>query len=165
MSNIIAGMDIGFGQAKVCIKNSDFEIQKYCYPRIFAEAKDNDWGLNNHSIYGIDGDRFYVGEEALSYQDSFIRRDFRDYVKDKTYWLCICKALVDLGMFDNGDNVRIKRLILGLAPGHFSSSNIKHMKMKALSGVKFVLNKHSYRFSVDKVKILRNYIRKKGKIS
>ena len=135
MNTIIAGMDIGFGQAKVCLKNGDSEIMTYCVPRIFAEAAKNDWGLNNHSVYGIEGDRFYVGKEALSYQDSFIRRDYRDYVRDKTYWLCICKALVDLGIFDGDDNVRLKRLILGLAPGHYSRDNIKHMKRKALSGV------------------------------
>ena len=71
-------------KAGLCLKNGESDIQTFCYPRIFAEAKNNDWGLNNHPIYGIEGDRFYVGEEALSYQDSFIRRDFRDYVQDKT---------------------------------------------------------------------------------
>jgi len=92
MKNIIAGIDIGFGQVKVCSRIDQWKIQKLCFPRIFADAKGNNWGLNNHSIYEIEGDRFYVGEESLSYQDSFIRHDYRDYVKDKTYWLCICKA-------------------------------------------------------------------------
>ena len=154
MDTIISGMDIGFGQVKVCLKNGAGEVQTLCFPRIFAEAKSSDWGLNNHCIYGIEGDRFYVGEEALSYQDSFIRRDYRDYVKDKTYWLCISKALVDLGTFDSEDNVRIRRLILGLAPGHYSRANIKHMKMKAHSGIEFVYNHKTYRFSVENVKIL-----------
>ena len=154
MRNFIAGMDIGFGQAKVCLKEVDSKTQTLCFPRIFAEAKTNNWGLNNHFVYGIDGDRFYVGEEALSYQDSLIRRDYRDYVKDKTYWLCICKALVELGIFDDNDNVRIKRLILGLAPGHFSKAKIKHMQRKARCGVEFAYNNKMNRFSAENVKIL-----------
>jgi len=154
MRNFIAGMDIGFGQAKVCLKEGESKAQTLCFPRIFAEAKTNNWGLNNHFVYGIDGDRFYVGEEALSYQDSLIRRDYRDYVKDKTYWLCICKALVELGIFDDNDNVRIKRLILGLAPGHFSKAKIKHMQRKARCGVEFAYNNKMNRFSAENVKIL-----------
>ena len=82
MNTIIAGMDIGFGQVKVCLKNGNLEAQTLCFPRVFAEAKTNDWGLNNHMIYGIEGNRFYVGPDALSYQNSFIRHDYRDYVKD-----------------------------------------------------------------------------------
>ena len=154
MRNITAGMDIGFGQAKVCLKEGESKAQTLCFPRIFAEAKTNNWGLNNHSVYDIDGDRFYVGEEALSYQDSLIRRDYRDYVKDNTYWLCICKALVELGIFNDSDNVRIQRLILGLAPGHYSKANIKHMQRKALDGVEFTYNDEIHRFSAETVKIL-----------
>ena len=41
MKTIIAGIDIGFGQVKVCLKNDQAEIQKICFPRIFAEAKTN----------------------------------------------------------------------------------------------------------------------------
>ena len=154
MRNFVAGMDIGFGQTKVCLKDGDSKIQTLCFPRIFAEAKTNNWGLSNHCVYGIDGDRFYVGEEALSYQDSFLRRDYRDYVKDKTYWLCVCKALVELGIFSENDNVRIKRLILGLAPGHYSKANIKHMQRTARCGVEFAFNHKIYRFSAENVKIL-----------
>ena len=154
MKTIIAGMDIGFGQVKVCLKNDQPESRKLCFPRIFAEAKTNNWGLNSHRIYEIEGDRFYVGEESLSYQDSFIRHDYRDYVKDKTYWLCICKALTDLGIFNESDNVRINRLILGLAPGHYSQDNIIHMKRKAMQGVEFTANNKCHRFSVENVKIL-----------
>jgi hypothetical protein len=95
-----------------------------------------------------------VGKEALSYQDSFIRRDDRDYVKDKTYWLCVGKAMAELGIFNGSDNVRIKRLILGLAPGHYSKANIKHMQLKARYGVEFTLNHKIYRFSAENVKIL-----------
>ena len=154
MRTLIAGMDIGFGQVKVCIKKGDLNIQTLCFPRIFAEAKPNSWGLNNHCVYGMDGDRFYVGEEALSYQDSIIRRDYRDYVKDKTYFLCICKALVELGIFNDSDNVRLKRLILGLAPGHYSKANIKHMQRTARCGVEFAFNHKINRFSAENVKIL-----------
>jgi len=154
MKIIIAGMDIGFGQVKVCLKHHQSMIQTLCFPRIFAEAKNQNWGLNTHPIFGIEGDRFYVGGEALSFPDSFIRHDYRDYVKDKTYWLCICKALIDSGIFHDKDNVRIKRLILGLAPGHYSRDNITHMKRKALEGVEFVVNDTFYRFSVENVKIL-----------
>ena len=154
MRNIIAGMDIGCGHAKVCLKAGDLETQTIRFPRIFAEAKTNSWGLNNHSVYGIEGDRFYVGSEALSYQDSLVRHDYRDYVKNKTYWLCICKALVEQGIFNNNDTVRIKRLILGIAPGHYSQDNIKHMKRKALYGVEFAFNNKIFRFSAENVKIL-----------
>ena len=93
MRNIIAGMDIGCGHAKVCLKAGDLETQTIRFPRIFAEAKTNSWGLNNHSVYGIGRDRFYVGADALSYQDNLIRHDYRDYVKNETYWLCISKAI------------------------------------------------------------------------
>jgi hypothetical protein len=154
MKTFIAGMDIGFGQAKVCLKEGDLKPQTLCFPRIFAEATTNNWGLNNHCLYGIGGSQFYVGQEALSYQDSFIRRDYRDYVKDNTYWLCICKALVELGIFYNNDTVHIKRLILGLAPGHYSKANIKHMQGKALEGIEFACNNQIYRFSAENVKIL-----------
>ncbi|QTA78679.1 Uncharacterized protein dnl_09080 [Desulfonema limicola] len=154
MKKIIAGMDIGFGQAKVCLKNGDESIKTICFPRIFAEAGRDNRGLNNHSVYGIEGERFYVGEEALAYQDSFIRRDFRDYVKDKTYWLCIGKALIDTGIFNGDDNIRINRLILGLAPGHFYPENISHMKKTALSGIEFSYNNKICRFSAKEVKIL-----------
>ena len=154
MNTIIAGMDIGFGQVKVCLKSGDLGPQTLCFPRIFAEAKTSDWGLNNHTIYGIEGDRFFVGSDALSYQNRFIRHDYRDYVKDKTYWLCVCKALFDLGIFNGSDSVRIKRLILGLAPGHYSKENIKHMRLKALQGVEFAINNRMYRFSAESVKIL-----------
>jgi hypothetical protein len=154
MKTIIAGIDIGFGQAKVCLGNRRSEPQKLCFPRIFAEAKNNDWGLNNHTVYVIDGDRFYVGEEALSYQDSMIRRDDRAYVKDKTYWLCVGKALKELGVFNDRDNVQINRLILGLAPGHYSKENIKHMRYNALHGVEFMANNRFFRFSAEHVKIL-----------
>jgi hypothetical protein len=154
MKNLIAGMDIGFGQAKVCLKDGDSKMLTLCFPRIFAEAKSNDWGLNNHCVYGIDGDRFYVGEEALSYQDSFIRRDDRNYVKDKSYWLCVGKALAELGIFNDNDNVRIKGLILGLAPGHYSKANIKHMRKTVRYGVEFAFNHRMYRFSAANVKIL-----------
>ena len=154
MNTINAGMDIGFGQVKVCLRNGNFEPQTLCFPRIFAEAKASDWGLNNHTIYGIEGERFYVGEEALSYQDSFIRHDYRDYVQDKTYWLCVCKALVDLGIFNENNSIRIRRLILGLAPGHYSQENIKHMRFRALQGVEFAVNNRMYRFSAANVKIL-----------
>ena len=44
-------MDIGFGQVKVCLKNDQPEIRKLCFPRIFAEARTNNWGLNTHRIY------------------------------------------------------------------------------------------------------------------
>ena len=65
-------LDIGFGQVKVCLKNGEEPIKTLCFPRIFAQAKLDNWGLNDHSIYGIGGDRFFVGREALSYQDSLI---------------------------------------------------------------------------------------------
>jgi plasmid segregation protein ParM len=138
----------------VCLKKDRPEIQTLCFPRVFADAKANNWGLNNHRIYGIEGDRFYVGEESLPYQDSFIRHDYRVYVKDKIYWLCICKALTDLGIFKDNDNVRIKRLILGLAPGHYSQGNITHMKRKSLQGVEFAASNKWHRFFVENVKIL-----------
>jgi len=32
----------------------------------------------DNCIYEIEGDRFYVGEESLSYQDSFIRHYSQD---------------------------------------------------------------------------------------
>jgi hypothetical protein len=44
-------MDIGFGQVKVCLKKGQAEIQTPCFPRIFADAKANNWGLNTHRIY------------------------------------------------------------------------------------------------------------------
>ena len=154
MRNIIAGMDIGFGHAKVCLKAGDLATQTIRFPRIFAHAKTNSWDLNNHSVYGIGRDRFYVGAEALSYQDSLIRHDYRDYVQNETYWLCISKALVELRIFNNNDNTRLKRLILGLAPGHYSKENIKHMQRKAMYGVEFAFNNKIYRFSAENVKIL-----------
>ena len=154
MRDIIAGMDIGFGYAKVCLKANGIESRTICFQRTFAEAKTDSWGLNNHSVYGVDGDRFYVGTEALSYQDSLIRHDYRDYVKDRTYWLCICKALVELGVFTDKDHVHIKRLILGLAPGHYSQGSIEHMKRKAQRGVEFEFDNKIYRFSVQNIKIL-----------
>jgi hypothetical protein len=75
-------------------------------------------------------------------------------VQDKTYWICICKALHELRIFNNEYNVRIKRLILGLAPGHYSPENIRHMRWKALQGVEFTMDNRGFRFSAEKVKIL-----------
>ena len=154
MRTTIAGMDIGFGHAKVCLRTGDKENQTVRFPRIFAEARTNSWGLDNHSVYGIDRDQFYVGAESLSYQDSLIRHDYRDYVKDETYWLCICKALMDLGVLGDNDSVCIERLILGLAPGHYSNGNIGHMKRRAINGIEFTFDGRAYRFSAKDVKIL-----------
>jgi len=61
---------------------------------------------------------------------------------------------LDIGIFNDNDNVRIKRLILGLAPGHYSQDNITHMKRKALQGVEFAANNKWHRFSAGNVKIL-----------
>lgn len=90
----------------------------------------------------------------MHYQDSFIRRDYRDCVKDKTYWLCICKALAELEILDNNDNVRINRLILGLAPGHYSREKIIHMQKTARYSFEFEYNNKIYRFSTENIKLL-----------
>ena len=154
MEDIIAGMDIGFGQVKVCLKQSSSNIKKYDFPRIFAEATNSSWELNNHTIYGIGGERYFMGEDALSYQQRIIRHEYRDYVREKPYLLCIAKALKDLGIIDGNNNVRLKRLILGLAPGHYSKENIRHMRRRVLLGTEFTVNSETFRFSTENVKIL-----------
>ena len=154
MKNVIAGMDIGFGHVKAYLRNGGDITIKISFPRVFAEAKDNNWGLNNNSIYAMEGDKYYIGNEALSYQENFIRHDYRDYTNDNTYWLCIAKVLMDSGVFDKTDNVTVDRLILGLAPGHYVKKNIQAMQKRAKSEIEFGYNKKRYRFTAKNVKVL-----------
>ena len=44
MKTITAGMDIGFGQVKVCLKDGHSEIQSLCFPRTIQEGFGKDPG-------------------------------------------------------------------------------------------------------------------------
>ncbi|MFC1489239.1 hypothetical protein ACFL6B_05285 [Thermodesulfobacteriota bacterium] len=154
MNDINIGLDIGYGQVKACVENSDGKIVKPFFPRIFAEAQGEAWSdLRSADIFGINKDRYILGEQALNYDKAIKSSDTRDYVLHNSYWACFGKVLVDGGIF-NGQPVRAKRLVLGVAPGHFDQKRIKKMKLKIRNGIEMTYNGRSLKFSAEQVSVL-----------
>ncbi|QTA83828.1 Uncharacterized protein dnl_62460 [Desulfonema limicola] len=156
MNQLNMGLDIGYGQVKAYLEHPDNKIIKIFFPRIFAEAQGEAWKeLRSADIYGIDGDRYILGEEALNYHKSIKTSDARDYVLHNSYWACFGKVLVDGGIYTgNNEPIRIKRLVTGIAPGHFDRQIIRDMKHKIRNGVEITWNNHFIKFSAEKVIIL-----------
>ncbi len=152
---MIAGLDIGYGQVKACVKFED-RIVKSGFPRILAEAGDPDWKeLNRSDTYAIGGERWVIGNQALSFSRNIVRRESQDYVLENSYWACLGKALIDSGYFRNGNTpIRMRRIVLGIAPGHYQKSTIRKMKKKIRTGVEMYWNGKEIRFSAEKANIL-----------
>lgn len=153
---MIAGIDIGYGCAKAFLK-IDGRIKKIDFPRVLAEAPPNEWKeLNTMDIYSMEGQRYVIGRSALHLSNYILRRESRDYVLDNTYWLCLGKILFDSGCFAGNGNtpIRLKHIILGIAPGHYQKETVKKMKTRIRSGIEMFVNNREIRFSAEKASIL-----------
>jgi len=152
---IIAGVDVWYGAVKACVLDEQNERNTTYFPRFLAEDETTHFEeLRGLTAYGINGKRYLIGNDALLYPENITRDEAKDYINHEEYWLCIGKALHDTGIFDQGDSVRIDRLVLGVAPGHYTQEIRQSMKARAGKGVDFVVKNKTYRFTVENTHIL-----------
>lgn len=152
---MIAGVDVGYGRVKAYVKTDDGVI-KCGYPRVLAEPRNMYWKeLNRLHIYSIEGERYIVGDPALSFSGNIIRHESQDYVLENPYWICLGKALIDAGCFHHeGNPIRLNSLVLGIAPGHYQDDTIKKMKTRIRRGVEMYVDNREYRFSAESIQVL-----------
>jgi len=153
--DIIMGLDVGYGYVKSYMKQNGVPGKFQAFPRLIAKAPEiKAKEVQQGDVFGMGKDRYIVGDRALSYAKSLIENESREYMLDDLYWLCVGKALFDSGVFDNHQDIEIKRLVLGIAPGYLNPKLTKQMREKAKSQIQFSLNEKMFSFRAGAVNIL-----------
>ncbi|QTA78683.1 Uncharacterized protein dnl_09130 [Desulfonema limicola] len=151
---IVAGIDVGYGVVKCCISNGN-KIITTGFPRLLAEDESTQFEeLRGLTTFQVNGHSYLIGTDALLYPEQIVRDEARDYLLRDEYWLTIGKCLFDLGFFKLTNEVRLTRLVIGVAPGHFTSEIKKQLREKALSGLTFTVAQRKFNFSAAFCNIL-----------
>lgn len=160
----ISAVDVGYGQVKAVISKSagasDLEMKQICFPRVIATKPGRKWSsLRTASVYEMDDEAYMLGNDARSHRQHILSDQAKDYVAKPTYWLCIGKALHDMGAFNgagfsNGNSLHLKKVVLGIAPGHHTDDVEAMMQKKLKDGYSFRVNGTEYSIQATDVYLL-----------
>lgn len=155
---IIAGFDIGYGNVKAVFQDRTGKIHHHTFPRVIAtdSGVNGAWSdMRSVTVYGMDTLQFLIGSDAILNLKRAISLETRNYMDHPSYWACLAKAFYEEGLLTPDNTIiHIDRLILGLAPGHYSKELVKRMVNTARVGFDIVINHQTYRITAKVVMVL-----------
>lgn len=160
----IAAVDVGYGQVKAVISQpssaKELKTRQVCYPRVIAVKPGKKWAsLRSAAVYETDGEAYLLGESARAHRQHILSDQAKDYIAKPTYLLCIGKALHDMGAFNGtgfseGNALVLKKLVLGIAPGHHTDEIESMIAQKMKEGFSFKVNSDEYHIKASEIFLL-----------